>query len=85
MQVVKDQARQRMEDVRDPESTLVHWHKANQVCDEESRHWYFNHEERTDMELRPNESWPPALVHLRTRPTAPKAAMSDGWFRTSGP
>lgn len=80
MQVVCDQASARMVDKREPESTIVHWHKSNQVCDKDSEHKIYDHLIGTIAAYPVGIDLPD---EYKTKPEAPKPAMSDNWFKTS--
>jgi hypothetical protein len=80
MQAQLDDAQRRMFDARQPESTIVHYHAAHEVCDGTVEHRVYDHligqcavyEVGIDL---PEE--------YKTSPVEKSPAMSDNWFKTS--
>jgi hypothetical protein len=81
MQVVQEQAQARMYDLW-PESTVVHWHPASETCDEKSQHRIYDHEAAVIVNYDEGQGLPRAL---REGLKEKKSAMSDNWFKNSGP
>jgi hypothetical protein len=80
MQGVEDQAHTRMF-AHEPESTIVHYHPADQACDSTVEHKLYDHLvgviARYDVGIDLPDEYK-SDVHRKS------AAMSDNWFRNSG-